>query len=500
MRRYVPYIAVAVLLPVVFLAPLVYKNWQKSRRERFIAETLQTVRQLDALSHEEALSRLTLNVPKGAVTFLFTGNTQGNLEPCGCYEGQSGGVARRATLVEQFRNADLPFLLVDAGLWLKPEPVPTEAWGNADSELERLKFQTYLRAMAQMEYHAATPSREDRRWGETFLFNALAEANLPVVSTVPLHSPMFPRHRLVNVGKTTVALLGAWETDASFEQVKASIQEAVNEVSEKADLVALLSSLGPALEAQLAREVDGLDLILSAAGGRRETVRFPSAATQREPQTIDGTLLAGSTEGGKTLGFAQWRGEGGWETGQITMTAEVPPHPLVAALVEGFYQQVADESKYHVAGKRLFAQEALENEPHNSFIGSTACQSCHQEEYEQWETTAHAAAYHTLLRAQRQFYPDCVACHVTGFGYETGFQIGKPDRQHLAEVGCETCHGPGRLHVSNPKASNTRAKVETKLCQQCHNEEHHPGFLQVAQHLRPKVDHTETLRNIKQVL
>ncbi len=478
MRRYVPYIALAIALPILFSMPLIYQNWSKVRREKIITEALQDARQLDGLSPEAALAQLT-NAPQSTVTILYTGNTQGNLEPCGCYVGQSGGVARRATVVEQFRAKGLHPLLVDAGGWMDAE--------NSENELERLKFQTYLTAMAQIGYTAISPSSQDFHWGADFLFKVLQDNNLPVLLTVSeFGTEHIQPYQLVKVEGTSVALLGASNMNASAAEIKTGIQKAVTSVSNQADVVVLLSSLPPALEEQIAQEVEGIDLIISAS--------------ERKTQTIGKTLLVGSVSGGKMLGFAQWGGGDTWKTGQITMTEEVPEHPDVQARVQAFYQRIADDPKFQGSTKRLFATERLESEPHNSFVGSDTCRDCHKDVYAQWETTSHAAAYHTLLQAQRHFYPECVSCHVTGSGYETGFQIGVDERQHLAGVGCETCHGPGRSHVSNPKKTNVRAKVDTALCQQCHSEEHHPGFLQVAQHLRPKVNHTETIGNIKELL
>src|SRR5690606_23742945 len=51
--------------------------------------------------------------------------------------------------------------------------------------------------------------------------------------------------------------------------------------------------------------------------------------------------------------------------------------------------------------------------------------------------------------------------------------------EHLRDVQCETCHGPGSLHVAadgtDEPRTVTRAPAET-LCLGCHNEEHSDTF------------------------
>lgn len=70
---------------------------------------------------------------------LHTGDTHSFLEVCGCSEGQLGGVARRATLVERQRAGGEPLLLVDAGGFVEGEEA-----------LDHLRVETYARAMVQL--------------------------------------------------------------------------------------------------------------------------------------------------------------------------------------------------------------------------------------------------------------------------------------------------------------------------------------------------------------
>ncbi len=67
----------------------------------------------------------------------------------------------------------------------------------------------------------------------------------------------------------------------------------------------------------------------------------------------------------------------------------------------------------------------------------------------------HAEAYDALVNKAkrptlRQFDGECITCHVTGFGYKTGF-VNPEKTRDLLNVGCESCHGPASLHVNDRK-------------------------------------------------
>jgi hypothetical protein len=98
--------------------------------------------------------------------------------------------------------------------------------------------------------------------------------------------------------------------------------------------------------------------------------------------------------------------------------------------------------------------------PEATYVGSEACKKCHKAAYKVWENSAHAHAYHSLETAKhpglRQYDGECVACHVVGFGYQGGFKD-EVATAKLKNVGCESCHGPGSLHVKGDATAKMRA-------------------------------------------
>jgi predicted CXXCH cytochrome family protein len=75
------------------------------------------------------------------------------------------------------------------------------------------------------------------------------------------------------------------------------------------------------------------------------------------------------------------------------------------------------------------------------------------------------------FKAGEQNLPyDCGGCHTTGFN-QGGNQDNLPGITGTwaqAGVGCESCHGPGGAHASNPNPSNIRIRRDSDLCTGCH--------------------------------
>jgi len=110
----------------------------------------------------------------------------------------------------------------------------------------------------------------------------------------------------------------------------------------------------------------------------------------------------------------------------------------------------------------------------------TVCGNCHIGQQSEWEETAHAGAWETL-EASGSSQEFCEACHtVNGNGNpaEGGGWLATGDTRYH-DVQCESCHGPGETHVTNPDATQPLAFVSVGLeldrgCGECHSGIHHP--------------------------
>ena len=117
------------------------------------------------------------------------------------------------------------------------------------------------------------------------------------------------------------------------------------------------------------------------------------------------------------------------------------------------------------------------------YSGSETCGVCHEKEHDTWILSSHAHAFDTLVRHGADANPECVGCHVVGFGKPGGYTI-SPRTPDFENVGCETCHGRGGPHLSPDFV--TAGNYEP-VCATCHDQKHSLGF-EYASFL-PKVSH-----------
>jgi len=108
-----------------------------------------------------------------------------------------------------------------------------------------------------------------------------------------------------------------------------------------------------------------------------------------------------------------------------------------------------------------------------SYVGSKACASCHEEEYENFiKYSKKAHSFHSVQLMRKELtsseLKECFHCHTTGYGKPGGF-ISEKQTPDLKNLGCETCHGPGSAHVDSEDASDILGKVDKDSCKACHN-------------------------------
>jgi peroxiredoxin len=124
----------------------------------------------------------------------------------------------------------------------------------------------------------------------------------------------------------------------------------------------------------------------------------------------------------------------------------------------------------------------------SGFSGNDKCAVCHPQEMATWRFTEHAVAFDTLVTRGADHDPECVRCHVVGFGEPGGYsEVGR--ERHLESVGCETCHGPGGGHLATkPSAAAGTATTDYRpFCERCHDAKHSLGFDYAG--FLPKVSH-----------
>jgi hypothetical protein len=192
-----------------------------------------------------------------------------------------------------------------------------------------------------------------------------------------------------------------------------------------------------------------------------------------------------------------------YETGKVksqTITwtnlgQEYADDPAVRKVVNDFYAEASKKVTLQGTAEPKNKWADLESNAKNAFIGAQACAECHRQEHSLWQQTHHADAARQLGGSNKQYHPDCVSCHYTGYGYPTGFKIGE-QTPTLIGVQCESCHGPGKLHQDAKSKDFIRAKPGKEYCIECHDAKQTPDLEQNFDFYYQRVKHTQEALNL----
>ena len=243
---------------------------------------------LASIAAATAASQISLRGAEGSpdsrltsrITLLHTNDTHSHIEPFGPGNGQAsgkGGMARRATMVKQFRASIPNLLLLDAGDTFQGTPYFNQYKGKLDFEL-----------MSKVGYEASTLGNHDFDNGVEMLLQAMEFAKFPFLNCnfdckgapalakrlTPWMIKEFPGFKvgLTGAGVDFKGLVSPdnhkgvdWRSpDEALKPIIRHLREV-----EKVDLVVLLSHLGYDLhgdamdDLHLAKLVPGIDAIIS---------------------------------------------------------------------------------------------------------------------------------------------------------------------------------------------------------------------------------------------
>jgi len=328
-------------------------------------------------------------------------------------------------------------------------------------------------------YSAANVGEREMRSGYDDFIGWSAEADFPFLSANIVRSdtkvPVFLPHLVLEVpggegrGALRIGLIGVARFNPIFRKpgpdgsqleithpIEAVQRELAKLREKKVDLVVLLAALHRDDARRIVAAVEGIDFVVGSYGG--------VFMIEKEKDRESWILYSGNQ--GKQIG----------ETRIFLRDGEKVPDPVnVLHYLSDSYPVDPEMARYvngislNPAGRR----SGVAAELGGPYVGSESCRKCHIVPTRQWSATAHASALTTLKQKGRQVKPQCLRCHTTGAGKEGGFrsELATP---HLANVGCESCHGPGRTHVESPGKRYGATGLPT--CTACHDIENSPDF------------------------
>jgi hypothetical protein len=437
----------------------------------------------------------------GLVVF-FSGDIHGNLEVCGCPIHPMGGVARRMGYINAFRKRSpgASTILVDTGNIFSDELNTDRTTLRADAKLMN---DWIIRANETMPLSVVNLSYRDLRYARGFLTpearlkpekSGIVSANIrsedsSTINPAPYKIVTVTAPRLKKPVRIAFIGLSDLAPEEYQEGVKASrfviddplaaAKKALAEVNDKADVTVIVGYLRMTTANKIANQNDDLDVIIASDG----------RGLVPDPKQVNNALVMFGAKETKHLGELRMYTDAEgvvdrFTTRYVELDEVIADDPAMAVMTKQARREI------DAAQTRMAEAEAGYAAGESPYAGTESCATCHKTEHQVWAKSRHSHAFAALETKQRIFDAACVGCHSVGF-QKQGFINIKATPQ-LANVGCESCHGPGAEHVKMPKKGAYPTPAAPALCVSCHDRDNSPDF--VFEKYWPLVAHSNSFK------
>ncbi len=447
--------------------------------------------------------------PPDRLTLVYLADLGGTLEPCGCSQGQRGGLPRIATALQRIRAEGTRTVFLGGGDLLFESPLDSERRPQ-----DLAKARATAEALRLMRLDATVAGERDRAAGE----DLLSRAGLRVVRGVRLGPVGFGEWGHVPEAPIRVAVVHRGGTRAALPLAEEARRQGVQLLlaAHRDDLLAddfdraVLDAPVPVVQGRgRGQSLVRVDFFLRGDPGRGFAV-LPGAAERDEALQVIGERRR---EYARRRAAAEALGQGelasaleaklqelagreralaarplpeppadrpSLRVSFVPVAEDLPEDPGVRRVLARFYGQIARDNLRLARAQRrpcpdpasgVASYVGIDDPPPG---GTFACGTCHAAAVAFWRTTAHGRAYATLERGGRQYDLDCIRCHVTGWG-EAGGACSVAETAGRRDVQCESCHGPASLHAVDPPGHLERDPGEAR-CRRCHTDEHSTTF------------------------
>lgn len=443
---------------------------------------------------------------KPEVVLVLTGGQHAYLEPCGCTENQTGGLARRADLFHQMWGRKWRTIGLDAGGDLDPK--------RLSYEQAPLKLEFFRKALQHMRYAAYGLGREELRLGGEKVFELYTQwsaedgydmpfvsANVTILSTRDIGTPV--EFKIVESGGWkfgVTSVIGRSRTQG-FQGADPAVLKIDDAATVLPGVIAKMQALKPDVLILLAHAEDEESRELAAKFPQFKivaTVGGPEDPEIKEKRVGETLYVQVGRKGKHTPCVGVFGSKANpvfkYELVEMDRHRFVNAPEMVELMRE--YQTLLRDLRPDIT--------RLQAPPHNgTYVGVDQCKDCHKKAYDVWINTPHSHALASLTTGRaderpedvvdRQFDGECLACHVTGWEpqlalpFKGGF-IDAKSTPHLANQQCENCHGPGGEHAKletafakskkeTPELLKAREQVhQTRDCEDCHDHDNSPKF------------------------
>ncbi len=414
----------------------------------------------------------------------------------------------------------MPAIYLDGGGALFKSPVVVDERARNSAIVGNARF--IGEALAALNLEAINVGRMDLPGGLEFLQELIKDTGIKYVSAnirLSDGSAPFDAYKVFDWGGARVAAFGLTFARPR-EDLKLGIQvldpyetarEVVASLSD-VDFVICLTDIGYDGDHKLAKEVEGIGLIIGGGMGSR---------LMRSPLKINDTLILRCADRGRHIGvldiketkLSEWKepedeqrrargaatldlfkeqlpqkalrdtvdklktrleeNEGGasvYSHEIIFLTTAVKADPQVQEKMEKLKAiNRGRVSRAPPPPRKLQPQRGPVRQqpnrpppPKSGNTGTMRCRSCHVEQFFSWQGTSHSRSISSLSGGERRD-EECLQCHANYLQINT-----KRVKEPL--VGCEACHGEGGGHPG--AGSKIVRRVEQAKCKKCHRGYH----------------------------
>lgn len=209
------------------------------------------------------------------IVILSSANVHGEIEPCGWKKKPLGGLARKATIIDNVKLEGYNPIIVDAGnLFFKSnKPVV-----GLNSEINKINANVIVESFNLIGCDALSIGENDLSNGLDYILKLKENANFPFISANLVdkdNNLIFNPYVVVDRGDVRVAFIGLASSFSNSEvsvlDPLTSLKKIIDEVKQKSELIVLLFNADDDDVLELQNSSVSIDLIIRSKSKRRSS-------------------------------------------------------------------------------------------------------------------------------------------------------------------------------------------------------------------------------------
>jgi len=264
------------------------------------------------------------------IEIVFTGETHAMIYPCDCPKEADGGIARRATKINQLRKNNPNLVLLDSG-GLFAGGILDEYSQN--TELDKKRSLVTLEALKLMKYDAVTIGDEELNFGQDFLVEAIKSNSLSFLSC-NLKLPDTKPYIIKEINNIKIGIVGVspieikQKSNLDFLDPIDALKNTISTLKKNnIDIIIVLSHLGEKKDREIINQVRDIDIIISSHTKEKEEISTKIGSVLLVRPHWQGRRLVRlilNTKDKKIINF---------KVEEIRMSKEVPDNPAILKIL-----------------------------------------------------------------------------------------------------------------------------------------------------------------------